>query len=460
MDVDSPNVPKPHFRGDGVLHATVSRHRFHLRRASPGDNLLWIDGRQPPYLLDRTAADFVTYLIEAMWRFQRGDGDETPQVLAYVVDRMHERYARRPVLALNRVTKSRIESDLHRLYGTLMSLAEGRCPAELGVDPKSIDYAAWSAPARMDLAVTYRCNLRCEKCYVGSNEISELTAEQWIEVLAKLWEVGVPQVVFTGGEPTLRPDLERLVSEAEEFVTGLVTNGTSLEELAEGLQAASLDYIQVTIESHDPAVHDAMTGVGGSHAQTAAGIREALALGMDTVTNTTLTRDNAPHFAETVRWLVDELGVRNIACNTLICSGRGVTYRADHGMPDDDLSRILEDACRLAMELGASLQWYSPTCYTTLNPVKLGLGPKSCSAAAHNMTVQPDGTVLPCQSWPSPVGSILADDWKSIWRHDLCVRLRGRQLAPDECHACRQFEQCGGGCPLDQTRRTVTEQMP
>ena len=44
-----------------------------------------------------------------------------------------------------------------------------------------------------------------------------------------LWRIGIPQIVFTGGEPLLRDDLVSLVGEAEEFVTGLVTNGTRLK---------------------------------------------------------------------------------------------------------------------------------------------------------------------------------------------------------------------------------------
>lgn len=451
------NPRKPQFSSDGILHATFNHHRFHLRHSTKGDHLLWINGQQPPLILDDTAADFVTYLVEGMWLYQHGDGDESSAVAEFVVDKMYRKYHRPLAIGKGRVTKERIRADLNRLYGTLISLAEGKCPVELGIDGKPINYGDWTAPARMDLAVTYKCNLKCDKCYVGDiPQIDEFSTDQWLQVFEKLWKAGIPQLVFTGGEPTIRPDLVQLISEADEFVTGLVTNGTRLAGLAESLRDASLDYVQVTIESPNCEVHDAMTGVPGSHSQTTDGIRKAQEAGLQVVTNTTLTKLNAPDFASTVRWLHGELGVTNVACNTLICSGRGTDCQSKHGLTGEELKSILGNACRTAEELGVNLQWYSPTCYTQFNPLEFEFGVKACSAAAHNMTVQPDGSVLPCQSWPSSVGNILTDEWKSIWESPVCLQLRKHGMATDECKGCSHFQQCGGGCPLDKTQREKT----
>jgi radical SAM protein with 4Fe4S-binding SPASM domain len=254
----------------------------------------------------------------------------------------------------------------------------------------------------------------------------------------------------------LRDDLVRLVGEAEEFVTGLVTNGTTLAQLAEPLRAASLDYAQVTLESHDAAVHNRMVGANGVNAyeRTIEGIKRALELGMQVVTNTTLTKANAAGFLDLLRY-GRELGLKNMSCNSIICSGGGVAARTQEGLPLDELKRLLERALTVAQDLGVNLQWYSPTCYLHLNPVELGLGAKGCSAAAHNMTVQPDGTVLPCQSWPDSVGSILTDPWEQIWQHPTCLKLRAHGFAQDnaECRDCIHNAVCVGGCPLELIER-------
>jgi radical SAM protein with 4Fe4S-binding SPASM domain len=281
----------------------------------------------------------------------------------------------------------------------------------------------------------------------------ELSLDLWRTVFERLWKTGVPQVVFTGGEPTMREDLVALVAEAEEFVTGLVTNGVRLADLADPLRDASLDYVQVTLESAAAEVHNRMVGdaAGRAFDATVAGIRKALDLKLQVVTNTTLTRASAPGFAALVRFAAD-LGLRHMSCNTLICSGRGTAARKDDGHAPEELRGVLQEALGTTTERGITLQWYSPTCYLHLNPVELGFGAKGCSAAAHNMTVLPDGSVLPCQSWPDTVGNILADPWPAIWNHPTCRKLRRHGFADEneDCRACVHNATCGGACPLEK----------
>jgi len=431
------------------MHATITGpsgrpHRLHLRLIDPiPHNFLWIDGRVPPLILDNVAAEFLVCYIEGMWKFQQGAGDESRQVVDYVVGKMKARYPREDSLSIAR--------DLHRHIGTIMAIADGACPVDAGLGMREIDVTQWVSPARMDLALTYKCNADCPKCYLGDRQrnMAELSFDQWCQVIDTLWKIGIPQVVFTGGEPLLRADLARLVGYAGKFVTGLVTNGILLGPQAEALKAASLDYIQVTVESCNAGVHNGMMATEDAFQRTEAGIRKALSLGMNVVTNTTLTQDNAGTFLDTIRW-GHALGLRDMACNSLICSGRGIVHRQAKGLPLDQVKALLEQALVLARDLGMELQWYSPTCYHDLNPVELGLGMKGCSAAQHNMTIQPDGTVLPCQSWPDPVGNILAGDWSIIWNHPTCRKLRKHGFAPQKCGGCGLFSVCGGGCPLDE----------
>lgn len=442
-------MKKAQFPAEGIQHATINGHRFHLRTGDPiKDNFLWINGQNPPIILDKTAAEFVSLLVKAMWKFQSGEGDESPSVIQYVIDEMYKIHGNR------KVTRERIKSDLDRIFGTLMAVAAGECPAKITMGSKKINYGDWIAPARMDLAVTYRCNLKCDKCYAGDKQnFKELTTEEWTKIYKILWQIGIPQVVFTGGEPTLRPDIVELVSEAEEFVTGLITNGTNLVALAKPLKNASLDYVQITIESHLKDIHENMTCTPGSFDLTIKGIKAALDAGIQVVTNTTLTEANASSFTDTMIFLSD-LGVKNIACNTLICSGKGTACREKNGINDERLAEILDQAQITANTLGINLQWYSPTCYNLgVNPINLGFGIKACSAAAHNMTIQSDGTVLPCQSWPESVGNILEDDWQSIWENDICLNLRDNEMKPEECLGCKFENTCSGGCPLDQSPR-------
>jgi radical SAM protein with 4Fe4S-binding SPASM domain len=64
------------------------------------------------------------------------------------------------------------------------------------------------------------------------------------------------------------------------------------------------------------------------------------------------------------------------------------------------------------------------------------------------MCIEPDGGIIPCQSYYEQLGNILTDPWQSIWEHDLSIRLREREYVPPVCLACDLLSECGGGCPL------------
>jgi radical SAM protein with 4Fe4S-binding SPASM domain len=442
------------FTEGGISHATINGHRFHLRVKDPTkENFLWIDGRML-LVLNGIAADFISAVMKAMWKFGQGQGDATQPVREDVVEWMYGKYGAQFILPLGIVTRTRLRRDLDNVFGTIMRIAENRCPVETGLDVHRVAMEQWIAPARMDLALTYRCNLNCGHCYTWAGpdgKHKELNTKEWEKIIERLWQIGIPNVVFTGGEPTLRDDLVKLVRKAEQFVTGLVTNGTHLSELVPQLHESSLDYVQVTLESADAAIHNSMVGANfNAFAATVDGIKKALGAGMFVVTNTTLTEQNARGFDELLRF-GKEIGLKNMVCNTLICSGRGIAAKKASGLPTEDLKRVLENAVKTAKELGIHLDWFSPTCYLHLNPLELGFGAKGCSAAAYNMTVQPDGTVLPCQSWPRTVGHILDDPWGKIWRHPECVKLREHGFASEraQCAGCVHNEVCGGACPLE-----------
>jgi radical SAM protein with 4Fe4S-binding SPASM domain len=163
------------------------------------------------------------------------------------------------------------------------------------------------------------------------------------------------------------------------------------------------------------------------------------------MTNTTLLNHNSPHIVETLHFLAD-LGVPTVGLNALIHSGRGASVGS--GLPEKDLKPLLHTARELTSQAGQRLIWYTPTEYCHFDPIEMDLGVKGCSAALYNMCIEPDGAVIPCQSYYQPVGSMLTDSWDSIWNHELCITLRERRGLPAECQTCSFLVECGGGCPL------------
>jgi radical SAM protein with 4Fe4S-binding SPASM domain len=304
------------------------------------------------------------------------------------------------------------------------------------------------APYRMDLALTYRCQNKCLHCYNETRPLKELSTEEWRKVIARTWQLGIPHIVFTGGEPTLVADLDQLVAESEKWgqVTGLVTNGRTLarEGYLHDLVVKGLDHVQITLLSHIPEEHDRLVGSPGAWNQTVAGIKIAASEDVYLSTNTTIMRSNLSTVEETMRFLIS-LGVKNIAFNGLIRSGKGVNAE---GVTYEELTSALKKLQSISAESGTRMIWYTPTPYHEMNPVNLGLGIKQCTACSLNMAVEPDGSVLPCQSYYESLGNILTDPWENIWNHDLCRSIRQRKYLDEKCSKCAMVETCGGGCPL------------
>jgi radical SAM protein with 4Fe4S-binding SPASM domain len=364
--------------------------------------------------------------------------------------------AAKKIRRMYRVNKKTARNDHERLIYTVTTLAQTEevCPISfLNVQRVEPFTQEFSAPLRVDLALTFRCQNNCVHCYAGGpHETSELTTEQWKEVIDLLHQIGVFILTFTGGEPTLREDLPELLLHAQNkgLVTGLITNGRKLKDrtYVETLEKTGLDFIQVTLESHKPKIHDLITATKGSWKETVAGIKNIIPTQIYATTNTTLSKYNASNFLETIDFL-KRLGVAAFGCNSLIYSGKANAVSEEFALPLETLTELLPKVHDKANQLGLKFLWYTPTQYCRFDPVKLGLGVKSCTAAKINMCIGPNGDVYPCQSYFESLGNIFKDNWKKIWNHPLCMSLRAREYAPKKCVECPQLPVCGGGCPLE-----------
>jgi len=347
----------------------------------------------------------------------------------------------------------RITSDIEKITQDIKSFVHSNGKPIIPASEVEIN-APYSlhplAPYRMDLALTYRCNNDCPHCYnARARNYPELSTKKWITIFDRLFDLSIPHVIFTGGEPTLRQDLAELIHHAESLglITGLNTNARRLSnpEYVKTLVNSGLDHIQITLESHNPKIHDDMVNARGAWNQTISGIKNALAGSLFVMTNTTMLQNNYLEMDQTLDFLA-ELGVPTVGLNALIYAGKGKDVGT--GLGEDQLEPLLTMAQEKTKQNGQKLIWYTPTLYCRFNPLNHDLGVKGCTAALYNMCVEPDGGVLPCQSYYLQLGNILSDPWNKIWEHELAVQLRNREYLPEICLSCHLAEECGAGCPL------------
>ncbi len=354
-----------------------------------------------------------------------------------------------------------VRRDLYNFFIGLKRVLQGciderHLPEAVTSRPFSLDFN--TLPVLSEVALTYRCNLRCRFCYAGctctrgSGDEGEMGTEEARRVLRIIREEAqAPSVSFTGGEPTLRGDLCALVRYAREDLglrVNLITNGTLVDEaLARDLEDAGLNSAQVSLESSDEAVHDRLTQVAGSFHRTVEAIGHLRESGIRVHTNTTLNRENMAS-AAAMPGFVRSLGLERFSMNLTIPAGRSRDTCPEVNVKYEEIPAIILGIQEEARRNNVEFMWYSPTPVCVFNPIQHQLGNKGCAACDGLLSVSPTGDVLPCSSWAEPVGNLLREDFRRVWGSARASWLRAKSFAPPLCRNCGDFALCQGGCPL------------
>jgi len=313
-------------------------------------------------------------------------------------------------------------------------------------------------PVLSEVALTYRCNIKCRFCYAGCNCTSnpvqsneEMTPDQVKRILDKIYhEAKVPSVSFTGGEPTLVPYLPELIAYARslDMRVNLITNGIALTaHKAKTLADAGLNSAQVSLEGTTAPAHDTVVQHPGAFEKSVAAVSYLHDAGVAVHTNTTITRLNLEECRQMPRFVKEQLGRDKFSMNLVIPSGSG-------GINDElivkysEIGPVLKQIMAESETWGVEFMWYSPVPMCMFNSVAQGLGNKGCSACDGLLSVAADGSVLPCSSYADSVGNLLTTEFSTVWQSSKARYYRFKEFAHPICKSCEHFDICNGGCPL------------
>jgi radical SAM protein with 4Fe4S-binding SPASM domain len=351
------------------------------------------------------------------------------------------------------IRQAQVEADLERLLQSLALVLQDREGAAPAVRKTPFGSHFRELPVLSEIALTYRCQNRCTFCYASApdrgQEVPEMTTGEVRHILDTIVDdARVPTVSFTGGEPTLSPDLPELIAYAKSrrLRTNLITNGIRCGAVgyAERLADAGLDSAQVSLEAADAAIHDAIVGRSGAGQRTVQGIRNLKEAGIHAHTNTTINSLNRHHLLALVDFLA-EMEQPYLSMNMVIRTGDAVGSMEIGYEEIGDLVLPLKER---ANEHGMKFVWYSPVPLCLFNPVAHGLGSQSCSAADGLLSVAPDGSVLPCSSFEKGVGNLLHEPFDVVWNRRAARYWRNKEFLPPGCRDCDLANLCCGACPL------------
>jgi Fe-coproporphyrin III synthase len=319
--------------------------------------------------------------------------------------------------------------------------------------------------------VTRRCNLHCIHCYSSSQDISytdELTTREGKNVLDDLAQFGSPVILFSGGEPLLRPDLLELAQYAVDKGLRAVisTNGTLItKEMAGKLREIGLSYVGVSLDGLE-ATHDRFRGKQGAYRAAMEGIRICRDAGIKVGIRFTVNKHNLHDVPAMFDLLVDE-EIERLCFYHLVYSGRGrklqeedLSHAETRGLLDLILRRTKElfaagnpreiltvdnhaDGPYLYLKLK---QENPPRAEEVLELLRMNEGNSSGNGIG---CISWDGEVHADQFWRSiSFGNVRERPFSKIWldkSDELLVKLKEKKKhVGGRCAACCWLDVCGG----------------
>ena len=270
---------------------------------------------------------------------------------------------------------------------------------------------ALGIPLGVHLDVTYRCNERCVHCYVDHDDHGEMTTAEIKDVLDQLAAAGTFFLTLSGGEVLMRRDFFEILEHARAllFNVRIKTNGVMIREReAQCIRALGVEHVQVSIYSHRPEIHDAITKLPGSLKRSIEAIRFMKSQGLKvTIANVLMTANTGDHAG--VQALCRELGVTYTLDPTITPKMDGNTSILKLRIPGAELNEVFHNE-----SLVGNVEEF---CAPPPPPGDDIMEGYPCSAGHTAAYITPYGDVFPCVQFPLPSGNLRRQKFLDIWQN-------------------------------------------
>jgi len=301
---------------------------------------------------------------------------------------------------------------------------------------------ALNIPLSVQLDLTYRCNERCVHCYLDHDDHGEMTTEEIKHLLDEMASAGVFILTLSGGEIFVRKDFFEILEYARQrtFCVKLKTNAILIREAeAARIRDLGVESIQISIYSHRPEVHDAITLVRGSLERSLDAIRFLKSQGLRVVIANVLMIQNVQDYTG-VRALAEELGVESTLDPTITPMMDGNRSVLSLSVDQSALQQVFRDT-----GLVGNVDEF---CAVAAPADENALSSLPCSASHTTCYVSPYGDVFPCVQFPLPTGNVRKQRFLDIWRHsDQMNEVRSIRIKDlTTCTQCSHVSNCSR-CP-------------
>lgn len=295
-------------------------------------------------------------------------------------------------------------------------------------------------PLAVHLDLTYRCNERCVHCYLDHDDHGEMTTAEILRVLDEVAEAGTFFLTLSGGEIFMRRDLFEIVAHARSrlFAVKLKTNAVMVTRArAERLARLGIAEVQVSVYSHRPEAHDAITKLSGSLRRTLEGVKRLREQGIKVTFANVLMKGNEDDYAH-VRALASELGAGFTIDPMITPMMDGSRDVLDLNIGADRLAAVYRDPSlnQEAPQAGAA-----PSGPASAEDARSSI---PCSAGHTLAYISPYGEVFPCVQFPYSCGNVRQQRFIDIWKDSPgLAEVRSVRLSDIEgCSTCVHSSTC------------------
>ncbi len=322
--------------------------------------------------------------------------------------------------------------------------------------------------------ITYRCNLSCHQCYInaGRSGEEELSTDEALRFMDDIASIKVPLLMFTGGEPLLRPDFWVLADHARQLgiKTAISSNGTLIKEKeALDLKKNGVEYVGVSLDGATELTNDGIRGQG-SFTKAVDGLTACVNAGLNCGVRVTVSKDNFDEIPDLID-LTMKLKVPRFCLYWLVPSGRGKGAYQEKQLDEDQISSIFDMLFKASKDIDPKIMEILTVdapqdgAYLlrdlskdgdpeTMNALKLlQCTGDSCSAGNRVVNVDPHGNIYPCQFLQveeQKIGNLRERRFSEIWKDPSNSVLQGfrnkKAMLQGECAKCSSKDICAGGC--------------
>jgi len=307
-------------------------------------------------------------------------------------------------------------------------------------------------PLGMLAELTHRCPLQCPYCSNPAKLLkanAELSTKDWQRVFEEVAELGLLQVHLSGGEPTLRQDLEALIETLSRcgIYTNLITAGVMLPRARlEALAKAGLEHLQLSIQGADAKTTELIGNYKGGFEKKLETAKYTRELGLPLTINAPVHRHNIDQVEQFIELALD-LDAERVEIANVQYYGWAYLNRPALMPERDKVERQVEVVEKARTELKGvlTIDFVTPDYYADY--------PKPCMGGwgMDALVITPDGTVLPChasQTIPTlSFENVKEKSMADIWYHSLAFNAyRGTDWMPEPCRSCPRKEIDFGGC--------------